>query len=87
MMTTFDVHDVFVLKDGKTVFAGSYSAGAKTFGTYRVSVDGRDVGLINIREEMIFPAKGTADIALCTFDEIPRAELDMNRKVVLTLQD
>ena len=87
MMTTFEVHDVFVLKDGKTVFAGSYSSGAKTFGTYRVSVDGRDVGLINVREEMVFPAKGTTDIALCTLDKISRAELDLNRKVVLTLQD
>ena len=86
-MTTFDVHDVFVLEDGKTVFVGSYSLGTKTFGTYRISVDGRDVGLINVGEEMTFPSKGTTDIALCTFDEISRAKLDLNQKVVLTLQE
>ncbi|MDX4957166.1 hypothetical protein [Delftia acidovorans] len=86
-MTIFEVHNVFVLKDGKTVFAGSYSSGAKTFGTYRVSVDGKNMGLINVREEMVFPAKRTTDIALCTFDDVSLAELDVNRKIVLTLQN
>lgn len=85
-MTIFEVHNIFILKDGKTVFAGAYSSGAKTFGTYRVSVDGQYVGLINIREEMVFPSKRTTDLALCTFDEVSLAELDVNRKIVLTLQ-
>jgi hypothetical protein len=86
-MTVFEVHEVFMLDNGKTVFAGNYSSGAKTLGAYRVSVGGRYIGLINIREEMHFPSKGTTDLALCTFDEISRAELDVNKKIVLTLSE
>ena len=86
-MTVFEVRGVFFLENGTTVFAGNYSSGAKTMGTYRVSVGGRDIGLINIREEMHFPSKGTTDLALCTSDEISRVELDVSKKMVLTLSE
>lgn len=84
-MTTFEVHDIFVLGDGKTVFAGSYSSGELTLGIYKVSVGGMDLGSISIREKMIFSSKGATDVALCTVDKVERDELDLNKAVVLTL--
>lgn len=86
-MTIFDVHDIFFLQDGKTVFAGSYSSGSKTVGAYRISVDGRDIGVINISEEMTFPSKNRTDIALYTFDPIRRDQIDSNRKIALILSE
>lgn len=86
-MTIFEVHDIFVLKDGKTVFAGRYSSGVKVFGAYRVSIDGRDTGVVNIREEMIFSSKDKTDIALCTFDDLSRDDFDLRKKILLTLDE
>lgn len=86
-MTIFEVHDIFVLKDGKTVFAGCYVSGSKSFGVYRASIGGRDLGLINLREEMILSSKDTADIALCTFDDVSRADFDLGKRVLLTLSE
>ncbi|MCH7333221.1 hypothetical protein [Acinetobacter modestus] len=83
--TIFHVRDVFFLKDGKVVFAGDYASGSKEFGDYSLIVGGKIIKTISVTGEMLFPSKGTTDIALYTYDAFGKELIDISKEVYLIL--
>lgn len=82
-MGVFKVKDVFYLADGKVVFAGNYITGAKKNGVYELCVGGNAISKLSIAGEMLFPSKGTTDIAIYSFDNVEKEKIDLSKEVVL----
>lgn len=79
----FIVNDVFYLADDRVVFAGNYATGAKMRGACELCVDGNAISKLSIAGEMLFPSKGTTDIAIYSFDNVEKENIDLSKEVVL----
>lgn len=84
-ITAFKVTNVFYLEDGKTVFSGKFIAGFKTFGLYALKIDNAIAAEIIVSGEMLFPSKNIDEIAIYTYDQVPKYDFNSNITVILSL--
>ena len=86
-MSEFKVNDIFFLGDGKVVFAGDFLSGSYKNGLYELCTDGISIAKVSIVGEVHFPSKATNDIAIYTFDNIRKEQVDLGKKVVLKFME